>query len=540
MISPRSVMSVLHVLAIAWSSSALATSEPKKVATVSPWPAISQLISYQDRVWFVNSNPYQDTNAADIYSYAPKTGTTRFERSLFSQDAGVPVIHNGLLHWPFEDPRRSAGTGEYAVTNGEDWRWQFMDTGHAMHVHALATCANKLVGVTGSWSGQLLQQNLQTDKWDLRYDYPSGAAAFSRLIAVTEFQSDCYVAGSANRDPQVRLLRVTDGNTTEVQGWPASDRVEGLTVHADSLYAWSDTGSSRQLYSYDGVRVALVKTATDHRVRDLHSTGNALFMISSKNGKGVLWNLNNKSAEVVTTLPFVPHSLTSHGDKIYVGSYKKNGADLWAIDIPDSLKATKPQRTSENSSPPALNASVASAGDSELEAEFRSLSSLITDPRTNSDKVDQLRAALGRPEFARDPGFGKVLTRLLEVPLPDTTVTMFTRRELPWQDVVHWYLLHALSINGNGRVDVSLLQQPWTRQESPSQKYFDTTVAAIVATGWLAQNDHKTLQALISRLDAAADPAWLQSDVTGALSAITDQPFGSNKQRWKEWWTERN
>lgn len=36
--------------------------------------------------------------------------------SLFSQDAGNPVVYNGLLYWPFEDPRRSAGTVEFAVT----------------------------------------------------------------------------------------------------------------------------------------------------------------------------------------------------------------------------------------------------------------------------------------------------------------------------------------------------------------------------------------------------------------------------------------
>ena len=71
------------------------------LARVGPWSAISAIIGFGDRVWFVNSVRYRDHNSADVYSYAPKTGEVRYERHLFSQDAGHPASANGLLYWPF-------------------------------------------------------------------------------------------------------------------------------------------------------------------------------------------------------------------------------------------------------------------------------------------------------------------------------------------------------------------------------------------------------------------------------------------------------
>lgn len=75
------------------------------LARVAPWPAVSGLVGYGGRLWFANSVKYVNHNSADLYSYDPGTGRTRFERHLFSQDAGEPVVHRGLLYWPFEDSR---------------------------------------------------------------------------------------------------------------------------------------------------------------------------------------------------------------------------------------------------------------------------------------------------------------------------------------------------------------------------------------------------------------------------------------------------
>ena len=136
-------------------SPGISAKEVRRVAVFEQWPSVSQLITYRDRVWFVNSKPFEDSNVADVYSYSIKDDSLRYERSLFSQDLGDPVVHDGLLYWPFEDPRRSAGSGEYVVTDGVNWQWHVMQSGSVMHVHAMEVCGGDLVATTGSWTGQL-------------------------------------------------------------------------------------------------------------------------------------------------------------------------------------------------------------------------------------------------------------------------------------------------------------------------------------------------------------------------------------------------
>ena len=88
-----------------------------------PWPHVSQLIGYDGRLWFANSRKFVNHNSADLYSLDPTSRTLRYERHLFSQDAGDPVVAGGLLYWPFEDSRWSPGRGEYALTDGARLRW---------------------------------------------------------------------------------------------------------------------------------------------------------------------------------------------------------------------------------------------------------------------------------------------------------------------------------------------------------------------------------------------------------------------------------
>jgi len=81
---------------------------------------VDAIIGYGPRIWFANSKLFRNHNAADIYSYDPATGALRYERALFSQGAGRPLVAGGLLFWPFEDPRLAADRAEYSVTNGVD------------------------------------------------------------------------------------------------------------------------------------------------------------------------------------------------------------------------------------------------------------------------------------------------------------------------------------------------------------------------------------------------------------------------------------
>jgi hypothetical protein len=85
------------------------------VARIGPWPVVSNLIAFRGRIWFVNSVTGRNHNSADIYSYAPSNGALRYERHLFSQDAGRPTAGDGWLYWPFEDDRFSLGWGMFSA-----------------------------------------------------------------------------------------------------------------------------------------------------------------------------------------------------------------------------------------------------------------------------------------------------------------------------------------------------------------------------------------------------------------------------------------
>ncbi|MGI9371498.1 MAG: hypothetical protein ACR2OJ_03305 [Hyphomicrobiales bacterium] len=91
--------------------SAVGAVEPELsiLARVGPWPVTSRLIGYDGKVWFANSVKGRNHNSADIWSLDPETAELRYERHLFSQDAGVPLVHRDLLYWPYEDGRYSFG-----------------------------------------------------------------------------------------------------------------------------------------------------------------------------------------------------------------------------------------------------------------------------------------------------------------------------------------------------------------------------------------------------------------------------------------------
>ena len=71
------------VLAATFSTAVSSATLAQRVVKLPQWPGVSQLIVYKDRIWFVNSEPFDDTNIADIHSYSVDTGQVRYERSLF-------------------------------------------------------------------------------------------------------------------------------------------------------------------------------------------------------------------------------------------------------------------------------------------------------------------------------------------------------------------------------------------------------------------------------------------------------------------------
>ena len=128
-ISRKFVMLAVIVLTGAFALSRIAqepgTASPEDpeleldiIAQVGPWPVASRLIGYRGKLWFANSVKGRNHNSADIWSFDPQSRKIRYERHLYSQDAGHPLVYKGLLYWPFEDALQSTGEGVIEVTDG--------------------------------------------------------------------------------------------------------------------------------------------------------------------------------------------------------------------------------------------------------------------------------------------------------------------------------------------------------------------------------------------------------------------------------------
>ena len=544
---------------LALTSFVSSAQEIERVAVFEQWPGVSQLITYRDRIWFVNSKPFEDSNVADIYSYSVEDGSLRYERGLFSQDVGRPVIYDGLLHWPFEDPRRSAGSGEYVVTDGTNWQWQVMQSGSVMHVHAMNVCDGDLVATTGAWTGQFhrLSKNKteevtessgeepddQSDQpsnnytWEVKYDYPAAKDSFSRLVSVSQFGDSCIVGASARRKDEAKLFTIDGGKRTAINGWPSSDRVDTLEQHQGNLFAFADTGSTRQLMRYDGSVVHQVALPSNHHPRALHSDGNNLWLATHQQGEpqpGALWKYDNAGDfERIEEFAGVPNGLGSYKGVVAVGTYAASGGALWLY----KHEALHQSPIEPDDSSAAISSDPLHELDSDLvDSLYAELLAVITDPNSTVERARVLRRSLGRHPLIKAPEFGAAVTRLLSTPLEGAPIPMFTGRSISYEGLIHWYLMTTLAINGHGYIDPAVINSEKELDVPDSMKVFSPSIAAIVASGWLKQSDDATLSALMTRLNSETDPLWVRADVIAALSAITDQRFGYAVTKWNDWW----
>ena len=535
-ITRRRLAGLIVGLAVIFSGHSWAQ-QLERVAVLEQWPGISQMIAYRDRIWLVNSEPFKDNNSADVYSYSIQDKSLRYERSLFSQDVGAPVVFNDLLHWPFEDPRRSAGSGEYAVTDGSNWRWQSMRSGSVMHVHAMNVCDDELVAATGSWTGQLHRQQSQNN-WQVQYDYPAAKSSFSRIVSVIQLNDDCIIGTSAKRKKEAKLFTLKADIPIPVPGWPESDRVDNLTRHQQSIFAFADTGSERQLLRYDGVRTHKVAIPNNHRPRALHSNGDTLWLLThnpnNKDGAGFLWQYNNdddlKNLQQFSAMPI---SLTSLNGFIAIGTYKNSGAELLLYNT--NVKSSRDQQSTTVLTP----TSSQQLSTALVESLYIEIRDIVSDPQSTQNYARALRRNLSRHPQLETPEFGVALTRVLEKPVEGAPTTMFTGQSISRNDLTRWYLITALAVNGNGRIEPDWINPNTELVVPDSAKVFDPSIASIVASGWLKQGDKETLQALITRLNKKSDPLWVKADVVGALTAISDQRFAYDIAAWNRWWDQQ-
>ena len=530
------------------STAASSATLAQRIVTLPQWPGVSQLIVYEERIWFVNSEPFDDTNISDIHSYSVDTGQVRYERSLFSQDTGNPVVYKGLLHWPFEDPRRSAGTGEYAITDGTDWRWRSMQSGSVMHVHAMNVCNERLVAVTGSWTGQLHEQQPDGD-WNLQYEVPAGDAPFSRLVSVQPFNDQCAVGAAISGESAVRLFSVQGAAAKAFSNWPSSNRVDVITHHQGAIFAFADTRNVRELLWFNGEKTERIELPEGSWPRALHSDGVNLWLATQEpaetdaggSARGTLWQYTGAGVFTsLTRLQSPPIALTSLREQVFIGTYDSAGGELWVYGEANprsSTSVSSAANTANVTAPGELPvATDAPVNQQQVAALYNELSTVLKNSSSTQNFARGLRDSLSRHPQRYDVEFGAAIGLLLQDQYDLTPVRMFTERLVPTTDLVQWYLILALAINGHGHIDPAFIVSEKPVVDHNSGKIFHPSVAAIVASGWLNQRDSNTIDALMQRLNRQTDPVWVRADVIGALTAVTGQRFAYDVDQWNQWW----
>ncbi len=522
------------VLFAAGSTPLLAQTPLVRLTTPGPWPGVSQMIAYDGKIWFANSNPFENFNAADIYTFDPSTRETRYERGLFSQHIGRPAIYRGILYWPFEDPRSSLALGEYAITDGDSWALNIFTTGITLHVHAMETCNANLIAGTGGWVGGLQMSPTGSEDWREVYQLPPTGENLSRITDVRAVGDRCFFAVTSWNEPGSKLMEWRGNEVAEVEGWPGGSRVLSPVEHNDELYAINQNGTATEIWRFDGTTSSRVPAPEGVPLRALASNGDSLFLLSGDLTSATLWRSNSENTwdTVQNFAGERPLSLYVLGNDIYVGTYVRGGqGSLWGPE--------QPQQTSPGPEAQALQpAPVAELSDEIVQASAGALESAIT---PNADymayRYDILSVMLPLA-LTRNPAYGNFLSEFMLEEFTNETITAFTGTEYKFRQIIRWFSLHMMAINGNGVIPTEWLTGGWRNENVPSEKYFYIYLAAIRAVGWVGQNDNDTISALVSRLTREGEPEWLKADAVASLTALTGQRFAYDIDKWKAWWAE--
>lgn len=503
-----------------------------RLAAPGPWSSVSGLVAFDGRMWFTNSVRIPDHNSADVYSYDPGTGRTRYERHLFSQDAGRPAVAAGRLWWPFEDPRSSTGRGEAMVTDGSRWRWVHLADAEAFHVHVVAEFEGAVWAGTGSWHAGLQRSRDGGVTWDLLHEHPTPPRRVTRLVDLAPF-GDRLVAGLSGQGLDVPLLVLEGDSLAPVPGWPPGERIDALTPFRGALHALRAADGITRIWRWDGARArAIGGPPGPGRPRALAADTAALWVATESREGGALWRTpDGRQWERVRAFAGrTPIDVALVGGRPYVGTRVPGGrGELWGPSPPAPVPPGPSSRPIEPSPPPPLDAA-------EIERHVRRVREVLA----AGDAGRSLYAAL-RP-LARwgDRAAGRALSGMLDSPLPGGEIEIWGgSRRIDRADLARSALAWAIARTGHGEIPVALLVSEWTSPPNPAEKYWDPLPVALWAVSEIGQNDPATIGALIGRLDRPGDPPWLVGDVVGALTTVTGKRFGHDPDAWRGWWNDR-
>ena len=501
------------------------------------WPHVSSLIDYGGRLWFVNSRKYVNHNSADIWSYDPARGDARYERHLISQDAGDPAVHAGLLYWPFEDSRFSAGRGEFMVTNGRDWRWGLMPQGRAFHVHTMASSNGTLYAAPSAWVARLHSSADGGTSWKPLYAHPTPERRVSRITALADLDGTLYGGLVAwYRSKGANLLRWTGRTFEQVRGWPEGSAVPRLTRFRDWLYGVNVASENSSLWRTNGRIVEPVTEIFGRSVRGMAAGPDAMWVAAGSGEDGELWRSpDGLRWSLYQKFPGVKlHGVAVMDGRVFVGGEGRDGGML--------LGPPKPSEGLSAGLPPSEEPPLKPLprGRPQPEADAREALSELAGSLMDASAYDGgLRDRFMPLALSGDAAIGRGLGALLSRKFPDADGTMFGGRRFPAARMARWYILWAMAHNGHGRVPAELISAPWEAPPNRAEKYFESPPAAAWAAAELGQDDPETIAALIARLDAPGDPDWLKGDIVGALTVLTGRRFAYDIAAWKRWWATR-
>ncbi|MEM7171339.1 MAG: hypothetical protein AAF530_14295 [Pseudomonadota bacterium] len=512
---------------------------------IEPWPAFSRLIAYQGRIWGVNSVKGRNHNSADVYSYDPVTGEMAYERHLFSQDGGRPTIHDGWLFWPYEDARVSLGWGAFQVTDGTQWALGLIDTSRAFHTHAMAASptigeGDRLYAATSAWRAKVQISDDGGRSWRQIYDHPTPEGRVSRIVELQPHGDELLVRLSSRQERGLFLLSPT-GALRPLPGWPENPVTAAWAVDGEKIFAVLGSGEGQALWVSDGVTGkgagGLPKGAG--RVRDLAAADGRLWLLTAGVEDGRVWSQPLKYAqdgadwrqELALTGGRPSEMLFACGGLYLAGSGVGGEGALWGQDF----DFVEPCPDEAPRGPWRANLVTS---DQDWRAELEAFEALLMDPASYRGHGGLLRDQALR--LVRAGPAPEVWAALAALPLPEDPLPLIGGAvEVPSAHLGRWVIFWAQAQAGEGRVDPYWLQEPWQAPENPSEKYFETLLAAIAGAAASGQEDGETVAALIDQLADSDAPLWLKGDVIGALSAITGERFAYDPAAWKKWWKAR-
>ena len=507
------------------------------LARVGPWPIASEMIGFQGRLWFVNSVKYSNHNSADLYSIDPATGSLRYERHLFSQDAGQPVIFQGLLYWPFEDARFSLGWGHFMATDGKRWLFGTIPGKQIFHTHALTAMDGNLYAATSAWQATLQVSRDRGLTWQEVYAHPTSRGRVSRIVALAAVGGSLYgyLLDRNDEGPRRRLLRFQGDSVGEVPGWPQGSAVTGLTPFRGWLYGLVGGERGTALWRTNGVRSEQVRpTQTGLRLKGLTAGPQALWAVSVARNTGRLWrNSDGNNWTLAHTLPKgAPNQALVYKGRVYVTGAGENGRGiLWGSKSPPSAKPAESSQRPRGivkwprRIPQALH--LKAAGRELDKALFNTSRTFRGDLR---DRVYKIAVT--------HPGVDHFSPRL-KGPLPNFEVSLIGGKvQMPASRLARWILLWGMSLTGIGEVPPELISTPWNTPPNRAEKYFAMPEAAIWAVAMTGQKDRATLNALLTRLKRKSEPLWVKGEAVGALTVLTGRRFAYDFEAWHRWWAK--